>query len=364
MSLLHSVLRNCDSFKKFGKWTCLLLIMMATASSIANAQRVTQTNLVADTAGSATTTDPNLVNPWGISFSPTGAFWLSDNHTGLSTLYDGTGAIVPLVVTIPSFDGSTAGSPTGTVFNGTSDFVVSQSGLSGAAVFLFATEDGTISGWAPSVNFYSAVIAVNNGASGAVYKGLAFATQTSGASSIYAANFHDGVVEQYDSQFRLVRSFTDPTVPAGYAPYNVQAIGNKLYVTFALQDADKHDDVPGPHHGYVDIFDFNGNKLQRFASQGPLNSPWGVAEAPDGWGKLSHTILIGNFGDGHITSYGKATGKVIGQVLDRSGKALVLDGLWALSFGNGSGAGATNELFFTAGPNGESNGLFGKLTVN
>jgi uncharacterized protein (TIGR03118 family) len=332
-------------------------------SGTAFAQRYLQTNLVSDIPGMAVVTDPNLVNPWGISFSPTGPFWVSDNGTGVSTLYLSDGTPISLIVTVPPPTGGTPPSaPTGQVFNGTKDFMISGNGASGPAFFIFATEDGTISGWNPSVDPTNAVLVVDNSALEAVYKGLASA-QTSKGSFLYAANFRGGVVEQYDTNFQLVKTFTDTEVPPRYAPFGIRNINNKLYVTFAEQDEDKKDDVPGPGHGFVDIFDTNGNKLQRLISRGQLNSPWGLALAPSNFGKFSGDLLVGNFGNGHINAYDSKTGKALGALLDSKGNVLSIDGLWALTFGNGGSAGKTNELFFSAGINGEADGLFGKLNT-
>ena len=339
---------------------CLAMILCV--SGMAFAQRFTQTNLVSDQAGVAAFTDPNLVNAWGISYSPTGPFWVSDAGTGLTTLYDGTGAIQSLVVTIPPPQGGTPPSaPTGQVFNSTSDFVISKGGKSAAALFLFVTEDGTISGWNPTVDPTNAVTMVGDSGSTAKYKGLAIGATASG-NFIYAANFHDNVVEMYDGKFQLVKTFSDPDIPDNYAPFNVQALGGKLYVTFAQQDAAKEDDVPGPGHGFVDVFDFDGNLVHHLIRRAGLNSPWGIVIAPADFGRLSNALLVGNFGNGGINAYNPANGIFMGQLRDPHGRYLSIDGLWGLIFGNGGAAGGTNELFFSAGPDEESHGLFGKLT--
>jgi len=330
-------------------------------SGMTFAQRYAQTNLVSNVPNKAAFTDPNLVNAWGISYSPTGPFWVSDAETGVSTLYMGDGTPVSLVVTIPPpKGGSSPAAPTGQVFNGTGDFVVSKDRLSGPAFFIFATEDGTISGWNPSVDPTNAVLAVDNSVSQAVYKGLASAQTTKG-SFLYATNFRGRAVEQYNAKFQLVRSFTDNQLPPRYAPFGIRNINGKLYVTFAEQDEDKVDDVPGPGHGFVDVFDTDGNLLQRLISRGKLNSPWGIALAPSDFGKASNALLIGNFGNGKINAFDLNTGTLLGSLRDANNKVLSIDGLWGLTFGNGGLAGATNELFFSAGPNGETEGLFGKL---
>jgi len=329
-----------------------------------------QTNLVADVANVAPVTDPNLVNPWGLSAGPATPWWAADNGTGLSTLYNGQGQIVPLVVTVPTPTNSAAGTkstPTGTVFNGTPGFVVSQNGVSGASAFLFDTEDGTISGWNPTVNRGSAILAVDRSkvGAGAVYKGLAIATNETGT-FLYATNFRSGMVEVFDANFQLVKSFTDPilahTCPflrQCFAPFGIQAIGDKIYVTFALQNARKHDDVSGFAHGFVDVFSTDGKFVKRLLSAGKLNSPWGVALAPANFGKFSNDLLVSNFGDGRINVFSPKTGRFIGQLQSRKGHALVIDGLLAIGFGNGAASGLTNQLYFNAGPSHGKHGLFG-----
>ena len=316
-----------------------------------------QHNLVSDLAGYADHTDTNLVNPWGISFSATSPFWLSDNHSGLSTLYNSSGTPQALVVTVPPPAGGTPpASPSGTVWNNTTGFFVTGSTLSR---FLFSTEDGTISAWASGA---TAVLKVDNSASGAVYKGLAIGSN--GVSSfIYATDFHNGRVDAFDSNYNpaLIGTFVDPTTPAGFAPFNVQNIDGQLYVAYAKQDADQHDDVAGPGNGYVSVFDTSGNWLRRFASQGALNSPWGLAQAPAGFGPFGGALLIGNFGDGRINAFNPTTGIWLGTVNDTNGKPFAVKGLWAIAFGNGGSGGDTHTLYFTAGLNGEADGLFGSL---
>jgi len=352
---------------RFGRKGSLVIGLVATllAPSLAPpalAQRVAELKLVSDVPGLAFRTDPNLVNPWGISFSATSPFWISDNHAGVSTLYNSFGRPIPLVVTVPTPPGGTPpASPTGQVFNGTLGFVVTSGGKSGPARFIFATEDGTVSGWSPAVSVTNAILAFDNSASGAVYKGLALGSDTSGNNFLFATNFNAGVVDVLDSSFNWVTSFTDPNVPAGFAPFGIQNINGNLYVTFALQDADKHDDVPGPGNGFVDVFDTSGNPLMRFASNGPLNSPWGLALAPDRWGPFSGALLVGNFGDGRISAFNATTGALLGQIQDRQGNPLSLEGLWALTFGNGHLGGIRHWLYFTAGPQDETHGLFGAL---
>lgn len=343
----------------------LALIALTLAGAIANAQQYRRVNLVSDIAGVALRTDPHLVNAWGIAFSETSPVWIANNGTGTSTLYQGDGTpapnpATPLVVTIP---GPTAGSqsaPTGLIFNGSANFVVSANGKSGPAVFIFATEDGTIAGWSPAVDLHNAVLPVNNSTSGAVYKGLATGV-SAGKSYLYATNFHDGVVEMYDASFHWVKNFTDTSLPLGYAPFGIQNINGNLYVTFALQDDDKHDDVRGAGHGFIDVFSTDGTWLSRFASQGTLDSPWGIALAPGGFGTASKHLLVGNFGDGHINVFDFPGGEFVGQLRDTLNAPLSINGLWGLSFATGGASGKKNHLLFTAGIGDEGHGLFGYI---
>jgi uncharacterized protein (TIGR03118 family) len=344
----------------------LLLMIMVWMSGAAFGQRYSQTNLVSDIQGLAANTDANLVNPWGIAFSSTSPFWVADNGKGVSTIYDGTGAQpFPLVVIIPPPTGSNATSaPTGAVFNGTGDFVISENGLSGPAIFIFVTEDGTISGWNPNVDLTHAVLAVDNSVRGTVYKGLAMGQTSQGKNLLFATNFHDNVIEVYDTNFRLVNTFTDNSVPPRYAPFGIRKIGGKLYVTFAEQNKAMHDDVRGPNHGFVDVVNPDDDTTQRLISKQGLNSPWGLAVAPGDFGKFSNDLLVGNFGDGTISAFDPSSGALLGGVLDANGKTLSINGLWSITFGNGANASQPlNELFFSAGINDEADGLFGKLTA-
>ncbi len=349
-----------DAFRSTSKTWLLYFIASFIFSTPSLAQKYVQTNLVSDVPGWARTLDSNLVNAWGIAFSPKSPVWVADNGTGLSTLYTGTGSIVPLVVTIPPPTGGTGSAPTGVVFNGSGGFEVNKSGASSSSLFIFDTEDGTISGWSPGVDLHNAILAVDNSGTGAVYKGLAIGATADG-SFIYASNFSSGWVEMYDSHFQWVKNFTDTDLPPGYAPFGIQTIHDKLYVTFALQNEDKEDDVAGPGHGFVDVFDLNGHKLKRLISHGALNSPWGIALAPLSFGKFSGNLLVGNFGNGHINAYNLSTGAARGHMLRPSGRTLEIDGLWGLAFGNGEAAGPVNTLLFTAGPDDESHGLFGSI---
>ncbi len=393
----------------------------AQAATESTSGTVLQTNLVSDLQGVAQLQDPNLVNPWGISSSPGSPMWVSDNNAGVSTLYSShNGAtpvtIVGLVVSIPTPIDSTgaSGTPTGTVFNpssGTGAFPVSgvnslNQPASAGAVFLFSTEDGTITGWNPGVNpggfnpakagTYS-IIAVDNSGNnftnpdpnqqtGAVYKGLAIATSSTpivaadadSTSLLYASNFRAGKIDVYDSKFKKVTvlpagAFSDSELPHGYAPFNIQVLGAKIYVTYALQDATRHDDRAGNHRGFVDVFNLDGTPggtkgASRLISRGQLDSPWGLAIAPVGFAGISApgsdlVLLVGNFGNGQINAYDASTGSSLGGLRDPDGETLSIDGLWALRVGNGGNGGATNTVYFTAGLLGERHGLFGSLTT-
>jgi uncharacterized protein (TIGR03118 family) len=383
---------------------------------------VLQTNLESDLPGAAAVTDPNLVNSWGISESSGSPFWISDNNAGVTTLYvvPGTAGTTvttnPLVVNIPTPTGPTGGTPTGTVFNtgmGSGAFKITGPNASGVttsapAVFLFDTEDGTILGWNPAIDptkqfkgpmgfSEQEVIAKDNSGNnftnsdpnqqtGAVYKGLAIATgstpivqgDAASTSLLYASNFRAGTVEVYDANFDPVMglpagAFTDPQLPADYAPFNVQVLNGKVYVTYARQDATRHDDLAGPHRGFVDVFNLDGTPglprhTVRLVSRGSLDSPWGLEIAPQGFAGLQNpsngpVLLVGNFGDGFIHAFDATTGSPLGQLRDPDGEPIQIDGLWALHVGNGGLGGATNTVYFTAGPFDESHGLFGALTT-
>jgi uncharacterized protein (TIGR03118 family) len=336
--------------------------------------------------------DPNLVNPWGVGESATSPFWVADNGSGQSTLYNTAGTPLALVVSIPTPGDplGTSGAPTGLVFNTSTDpneFKISgvtsaNAPTSARAVFLFATEDGTILGWNPGVNPKGfnpakagtyAIIAVDNSAkpnaaNGAVYKGLAIAKDSSsGETFLYATNFRGGTVDVFNSKFQppptgfAADAFTDPRLPRGYAPFNIVLIAGELFVTYAVQNEEKKDDVAGQSHGIVDTFDIRGGNLMRFAQHGQLNSPWGVTLAPAGFGQLGGKIWIGNFGNGHINAFEPSTGEFLDKVRSPKGQAVVIDGLWTIRFGNGGNGGRLDTLYFTAGPNDESDGLFGSL---
>jgi uncharacterized protein (TIGR03118 family) len=370
------------------------------------AQHYKQTNLVTDLSSGATfTNDSDLKNPWGLARSTTSPWWIGDNATGLSTLYSGDGTKRALRVQIPGPNGTTpcpltgplppncfTASPTGVVFNGSTDFKVTPNGA--PAAFIFVTEDGTVSAWAGG---NAATLEVDHSATptaadGAVYKGATIG-EVDGKRYLYVTNFRSGHVEVYDTNFNQVHfengegqgrgegedNFNDSHVPQGFAPFNIQNIGGSLFVTYAKQDAAKHDDVAGAGFGFVDLFSPAGELLTRFENGPWLNSPWGIVWTPRDFGEFSNDILVGNFGSGQIAAYNGFTGKFIGMVKSESDQVLTINGLWALAFGNsaagcpatppvGSGlptcgaAGPYNSLFFTAGINDEADGLFGTLT--
>jgi len=337
--------------------------------------RFIQDNLISDGAVQAGTTDPNLVNPWGVSFSPTSPFWISENGMGLSSIDSLVGGNVTLnvrdPVTIPSPSGDTS-APTGQVFNHfqTSNPDAFHLNDGKPAVFLFATEDGTISAWNPDAGD-TAELPINNSSNtadgdpaigGAVYKGLAIGMSDAGP-TLYAANFRHGTVDMFDKDFNPIGSFIACDVPDGYAPFNVQVLDGKLYVTFAQQDDMKHDDVAGAHHGFVDAFTLNGKEIAQVEAGGKLNSPWGLAIAPASFGSFAGDLLVGNFGDGRINVFDQNADRFLGQLRGPNGKPITIDGLWSLTPGNGGSAGNPNTIYFTAGINGEQDGLFGSLSV-
>jgi uncharacterized protein (TIGR03118 family) len=345
-----------------------LALGLATSSAVRADQRglYQQRNLVSDGFVTADHPDGNLVNPWGIAFNPFGPVWISDNGKGLSTLYDGAGNPQTLVVTIPPAAGAASANPTGIVFNGSNGFVVTKGQLSGPAKFIFATEDGVIAGWSPTVDLTNAQLVKDNSPAGAVYKGLALSAGGNG-SLLYATDFHNNKIDVWDSGFVPVAlpagAFEDPAIPANFAPFGIQAINGNIYVSYAMQDADRHDDVKGRGLGYVDVFDPNGALLDRVASRGRLNAPWGLALAPAGFGAFSNTLLIGNFGDGRINAFDHGTGQFVGQLRGADGHAIEIDGLWGMAFGNGFAGQPVNTLFFTAGSGDEAHGLYGRIDV-
>jgi uncharacterized protein (TIGR03118 family) len=344
------------------------------------------TNLTSNLKGVAPNMDPVLQNAWGVTFTPGASpFWIADNATGCSTLYDGEGVIAStLQVKIPLPGGSvpsackpatsntspTPAAPTGVVWNPTTTFLVPNQSTNTPAIFIFDTEDGTISAWAGGLTpADQAVLAVDNSGSGAVYKGLVFGTNTKGV-FLFATNFNAGTVDVFGPatassngmyvQVTTDGGFVDSDIPSGFAPFGIQNINGNLFVTYAKQNTAKHDDVAGPGNGFVDVFDTDGNLLRRFASQGPLNSPWGVARASFAFGRFSGDILVGNFGNGKINAF-DSDGRFLGTLQDVNGKPIVIDGLWTLTLGGGRNSNSST-LYFTAGPDGETNGLFGTIT--
>ena len=324
-------------------------------------------NLVSDQPGVADHTDPNLVNAWGIAASSSSPWWVSDNGMDVSTLYNGAGVAqfppTPLVVSVP-------GGPTGTVFNGSTGFVISDGTNSGPARFLFATEAGTIRGWNPAVpppplstqTFVGPNDADQSGA-GAIFKGLAIA-----GNRLFAADFHNAKVDVFDSSFNLIPGgFVDPKLPAGFAPFGIQAIGANVFVAYAKQDANAEDEVAGQGLGFVDQYTTGGDLIGRVAQRGQLNAPWGMAMAPDGFGEASGKLLVGNFGDGRINVFEPQNdGKMFkpdGQLRGTDGKPITIDGLWGIGFGNGTGSGDKEDLYFAAGPDDEHHGLFGEVAA-
>lgn len=381
-------------------------LILTAMAGYARAAGYAQTNLVSNGVVPAANTDPNLINPWGISFIPGASpFWVSDNNAGVTTLYNGMGvpfpsAATPLVVDIPSptdpTHGGRTGAPDGQVANltlfTTPEFFLGPSGVFGPALFMFATEDGTILAWnemipdpdgTPTPNLGvsdDAMIVVDHSAvptlaNGAVYKGLALANRTIGTASLgflYATNFRSGNIDVFDGGFNQVTvpgGFVDPNVQHGYAPFGIQTINNNLWVTYAEQDAAKHDPVNKPAHGFVSVFDSDGNLLSHFAQHGHLSSPWGVGLAPADFGQFANDILVGNFGDGQINAYDPASGHWLGTLSDANGNPIINPGLWTVTFSGAAGATAVgappDTLYVTAGligPTHENAGLFASIS--
>lgn len=372
---MRNTLNPCTELLFAGVLALAILPAVGRASLTGTNQGYAEVDLVSDISSNALYMDAHLVNPWGLVVGP-GVEWVNDNGTGLSTVYGAFGLPLSFAINLPAPGGTNTGTPSGLVFNDTWQFVITNTGSTSTnplphapAVLLMATEDGTIAAWNFLVSRSNAVLAVDNSASGAVYKGLAIARLTNGAPQLYAANFHAGTVDVFDGHFRYVESFTDTNLPAGFAPFNLKNIGGKLFVTFALQKPGAHDDQAGPGNGYLDVFNPDGTLVRRFASQGALNSPWGMALAPWNFGPFSHALLVGNFGDGHINAYDLATGNLLGHLTHPGGTDLVIDGLWGLGF-SWELASASNldnseftspRLYFTAGLNDEADGLFGYI---
>jgi uncharacterized protein (TIGR03118 family) len=350
---------DAPSSRPILKFCSTLIIALGLFSPAPEAGAFIATNLVTDdqAAHSAVLTDPNLVNAWGISRTGTSPFWVSDNGTGVATLYrvnpiTGVPSIAPLIVSIPGL-----GNLTGQVAAGVA-------GSFNGDAFLFVSEDGTVSGWRGALGTLAETLVI--GSPDNVYKGSAF-QNILGNGYLYAANFHTGKIDVYKGNGaapNLAGNFVDPGIPAGYAPFNVQDIGDKIYVTYALQNAAGDEDVSGPGHGFVSVFDNQGNFISRVGSQGTLDSPWGLALAPSSFGAYAGDLLVGNFGDGTINVFDLATNSFLAQLLASDGNPLVIDGLWGLIPGSGAGNGGSSQaIYFSAGPDGESHGLFGVILV-
>jgi uncharacterized protein (TIGR03118 family) len=316
------------------------------------------TSLVSDAVIPAVHTDANLVNGWGVAFNPKGFVWVADNGTSKSTLYDGNGVPQSLVVSTPD-------APTGIVYNGSTDFKLTQGGVTGTSPFLFATESGMIAAWSPSVNATAALTAFDGSGAGAVYKGLAIGSYA-GTNYLYAADFHNMRVDVFDTSFAKVSlpgNFTDPGLPAGYAPFGIQAIGDRIYVAYAKRAASGDDEQAGPGAGVLDVYTTGGVLVRQLVSGGALNAPWGIAMAPADFGSNSNMLLVGNFGDGKINVYDPANGAAKGVLSGADGMPLVIDGLWGIAFGNGINSQPTNALFFAAGPKDETHGQYGRIDL-
>jgi uncharacterized protein (TIGR03118 family) len=327
--------------------TACLALSLLFSPSLARAQYQV-TNLASNQEDDVKVPDPLLVNAWGLVYPPGGPFWISDNLSGWSTLYDAKGTKIPLNVLIPTAGGDGPGTPTGIVFNGSPDFKIKGS----PTFFLFATLDGTISGWAPAVNRNAAIVKVT--APGASFTGLAISSKASG-NVLLAADNANHKVDIYDGSFKLVKSFTDPAVPTGFAPFGIQDFGGLVYVSFASS--------AGAAGGFIDIFTEDGELLKQLTNGAPLNQPWGFAVAPKNFGEFSNTLLVSNnTNTGTINAFNAITGQFVGTLKDTKGEVIQIDQLWAIVFGGGAPAdGATNQLFFTAGPDNNLTGLFGVI---
>jgi uncharacterized protein (TIGR03118 family) len=372
-------------FPKSTPWKSLPVFVLSLflLPAVTPAQHYSQKNLVSDIAqpnnpdGTKVLVDPNLKNPWGLTRSsttpaqPGSPWWIGNNNSGTSTLYNGqANTIPPLVVTVPPPKGAPAGTqsaPTGVVFNGSpADFLLAPGKQ---AIFIFATEDGTISGWNPGIDLHNAVLKVDNSdggsANGAVYKG-ATTGEKDGKKFLYVTNFRSARIEVYDTNFKRVHpgeeAFEDEGLPRDFAPFNIQNIGGVLFVTYAKQDAARHDDVAGDGLGFVEIFTPSGKHIGHLQHGSWFNAPWGVVWTTRDFGEFSNAILVGNFGSGWIAAFNGFTYKFMGFVKAPDDSILTIDGLWSLTFGNDAGAGLANTLFFTAGINGEKDGLFGTIT--
>ncbi len=342
------------------------IVLAATATPVyAQDNRYDANILVSDLPNVAPNIDPHLVNPWGVAFNPRGFVWVADNGTGFSTLYDGTGKPQSLVVQIPAVQSADHGTPTGIVFNGGGGFNVTSGGKTGSSAFIFVSEDGLVSGWAPSVDQTHAIRAYPpvNVTPTAVYKGVALANNGS-ANFLYAADFLNGKIDVFDTNFNKVTlsgDFADPDLQKDFSPFNIQNINGKLIVTYAKREEGEDEETVGPSLGIVNEFDANGNLLRRFATRGRLNAPWGVALAPATFGAFPNALLIGNFGDGAINAYDFGTGEFLGRLRGTNHRELRIDGLWGMAFGNDLNAQPKGTLFFAAGIEDEEHGIYGSI---
>jgi uncharacterized protein (TIGR03118 family) len=348
-----------------GLLACAIGSVAARAAVVSTNAGFTELDIVSDNNTNALQVDARLVNPWGI-VAALNSVWVNDNHTGLVTTYNSLGKAGKTTVNVPAPAGG-AGAPTGLAANNSQDFMLTNGAAFGPATYLICTEDGTLVAWNAKVNGSNAVIKVDNSGVNANYKGLAIARSTNGTAHVYLANFRSGLIDEYDGQFNFVRSFTDPDLPGHFVPFNLRTIRGRLFVTFAFkQNGDDDDDTPGPGNGFVDIFDTDGTMLRRFASQGALDSPWGMAIAPKNFGKFSHALLVGNFGDGLINAYDLLTGKWLGNLKRSNGDDVQIPGLWGLTFEKDEVEGQESNfiaqrLYFTAGIHDEEDGLLGIL---
>jgi uncharacterized protein (TIGR03118 family) len=333
----------------------------------------------ANVVATMTTIDANLSNPWGLVAAPAQPFWIADNNSNLTTLYSGTGAVETAEITgsnttgiaIPASAAAVPANPTGEVYNGNGGFMIPTSHGQESAMFIFDGEGGTIAAWATDSGATTVTVyddGVTAGSGHAVYKGLALGS-VGGATFLYATDLHNNKVDVFDTSFAkpaaMQGQFIDPTLPAGYVPFGITAVDSQLYVTYAMQDSAKHDEVTGAGFGYVDVFDSSGQFVSRFASGGTLNAPWGIAVAPTGFGSMAGDVLIGNFGDGSINAFkpnGTALATSEGRVTVNNGQAVAIPGLWSLVFGNGDSDKPLTTLFYTAGFANQTDGVFGSIS--
>ena len=318
-----------------------------------------KTYLLSDGAVAARNFNSHLVNPWGLASSPTGPFWIANEGTGTSSIARADGLLVARDVHVPDDE---SGHPTGLVFNGDGGFLIRSGGVVGSSVFLFVTLEGRVLGWNPSVDAENAIVAADHGSDGAVYTGAAIAGEHA-RRFLYAANFGGGSVDVFDQDFDLILKLRIPGLPPNYAPFGIAAIDGRLFVTSALRDPTTGEDVPGSGNGYIHVMDPDGSNLEVFAFRGELNAPWGLVQAPGGFGMFSQKLLVGNFGDGRILAFNIHNGQFLGALEDEDGEPIVIRGIWGLLFGNGGAGGDPHDLYFTAGIQDEEHGVFGEIEV-